>query len=313
MSDPSKIKQFTYEGVGNERIDVYLTKNHEYTRNFFHRLMARGDIALNGTTLKKNSQRLKPGDQITITHPERYMESEVLAQSPQIDLKIMIEKQDYLVIYKPKWVLAHPNSVRGVEYANVVGSLYHYFAQQNLPTTWNFIRAWLIHRLDKETDGLMLIVKTEAGLKYFKDLFQAKSLATSIEEKDAVPLKKYYRASCVVTMSGQKFLDSINLPYIIEEMVVPKVPHYEPKMGITEIINYQWEIINWRNTAHLELQLFTGRTHQIRYHLSRRGLPIVGDYLYGKEYFTEGEKMWLTAYRLQFKDIEGEMVDVEVS
>jgi predicted rRNA methylase YqxC with S4 and FtsJ domains len=59
MSDPSKIKQFTYEGLGNERIDVYLTKNHEYTRNFFHRLMARGDIALNGTTLKKNSQRLK--------------------------------------------------------------------------------------------------------------------------------------------------------------------------------------------------------------------------------------------------------------
>jgi 23S rRNA-/tRNA-specific pseudouridylate synthase len=141
MSDPSKIKQFTYEGLGNERIDIYLTKNHEYTRNFFHRLMARGDIALNGTTLKKNSQRLKSGDQITITHPERYMESEVLAQSPQIDLKIMIEKEDYLVIYKPKGMLSHPNSVRGVEHANVVGSLYHYFAQQNLPTTGNFVRA----------------------------------------------------------------------------------------------------------------------------------------------------------------------------
>jgi len=141
MSDPSKIKNFTYEGIGNERIDVYLTKHHEYTRNFFHRLMARGDIALNGTTLKKNSQRLKPGDQITITHPERYMESEVLAQSPQIDLKIMIEKEDYLVIYKPKGMLSHPNSVRGVEHANVVGSLYHYFAQQNLPTTGNFVRA----------------------------------------------------------------------------------------------------------------------------------------------------------------------------
>lgn len=313
MSDPSKIKQFTYEGTGNERIDVYLTKNHEYTRNFFHRLMARGDIALNGTTLKKNSQRLKPGDQITITHPERYMESEVLAQSPQIDLKIMIEKEDYLVIYKPKGMLSHPNSVRGVEHANVVGSLYHYFAQQNLPTTWNFVRAWLIHRLDKETDGLMLIVKTEAGLKYFKDLFQAKSMATTIEEKDAVPLKKYYRAHCIVTASGKQFLDSITLPYIIEEMVVPKVPHYEPKMGITEVRSYKLEVISWREIANLELQLFTGRTHQIRYHLSRRGLPIVGDYLYGKEYFTEGESMWLTAYRLQFKDIEGEMVDVQVS
>jgi hypothetical protein len=86
----------------------------------------------------------------------------------------------------------------------------------------------------------MLIVKTEAGLKYFKDLFQAKSMATTIEEKDAVPLKKYYRAHCIMIASGKKFLDSTTLPYIIEEMVVPKVPHYEPKMGITQILNFEF-------------------------------------------------------------------------
>ena len=85
----------------------------------------------------------------------------------------------------------------------------------------------------------MLIVKTEAGLKYFKDLFQAKSMATTIEEKDAVPLKKYYRAHCIVTASGKQFLDGITLPYIIEEVVIPKVPHYEPKMGITQIMSYE--------------------------------------------------------------------------
>lgn len=90
----------------------------------------------------------------------------------------------------------------------------------------------------------MLVVKTEAGLKYFKDLFQAKSLAETIEEKDKIPLKKYYRAQCIVTSSGKKFLDSLTLPYIIEELVVPKVPHYEPKMGITQIINYQLSVIN---------------------------------------------------------------------
>lgn len=103
--------------------------------------MARGDIALNGSVLKKNSQRLKTGDAITITHPERYMESEILAQSPQVELKILLEKDDYLVVYKPKGMLSHPNSVRGVEHANLVGSLYHYFAQKNLPTTGNFVRA----------------------------------------------------------------------------------------------------------------------------------------------------------------------------
>ena len=90
----------------------------------------------------------------------------------------------------------------------------------------------------------MLIVKTEAGLKYFKDLFQAKSMAMTIEEKDTVPLKKYYRASCIVTVSGKKFLDSISLPHIIEEMVIPKVPHYEPKMGITRIEDSKLETID---------------------------------------------------------------------
>lgn len=312
MSDPSKTKHITYTGAGNERIDLYLTKNHEYTRNFFHRLMARGDIMLNAVVLKKKSQLLKTGDQITIQHPERYMESEVLAQSPDIQLKVLIEKKDYMVIYKPKGMLSHPNSVRGVEHANVVGSLYHYFAQQNLPTTWNFVRAWLIHRLDKETDGLMLIVKTEEGLKYFKKLFQAKSMAETIEEKDAVPLKKYYRAHCTLTESGKKFLQSITLPHIIQEMVIPKVPHYEPKMGITQIVNCELWMVNEKEVAVLELQLFTGRTHQIRYHLSQKGLPIVGDYLYGKEYLTEGEPMRLTAYKLQFLDIEGEHIDLQV-
>ena len=97
--------------------------------------MARGDITLNGEILKKNSYRLKVNDQITIVHPERYMEAEMLASSPAIALDIVIEKRDYLVIHKPKGMLAHPNSVRGVEHANVVGSLYHYFSQQNLPTT----------------------------------------------------------------------------------------------------------------------------------------------------------------------------------
>ena len=76
---------------------------------------------------------VKSGDVVTIIHPERYMESEVLAQSPVVALKILLEKKDYIVIYKPKGMLSHPNSVRGVEHANVVGSLFHYYKE--LPST----------------------------------------------------------------------------------------------------------------------------------------------------------------------------------
>lgn len=91
--------QFIYEGDG-ERIDLYLVRVHGYTRNFFHRLMARGDVLVNGVVLKKKSQTLKPGDVIDITHPERYMESSLLATSPAIELPIMLEKDDYVVVHK---------------------------------------------------------------------------------------------------------------------------------------------------------------------------------------------------------------------
>ena len=262
------------------------------------------------------------------------MESEMLALSPAIDLKILIEKKDYIVVYKPKGVLSHPNSVRGVEHANMVGALYQYFKNQNLPTTGNFIRAWLIHRLDKETDGLMLIVKTEEGLKYFKDLWMSKSLAETIEQKDEVPLKKFYRAQALVTDAGKLFLEGITLPHIIQELVIPKVPHYDPKMGITKITQFeslrapkevllgegtkqstnelQESLWDDKNFINIELEILTGRTHQIRYHLSQHGLPIRGDYLYmDKKLLNEDDMMHLQAYRLQFLDIEGEMMDVQ--
>lgn len=309
----SKINTIIYDGPGGERVDVYLTKNHEYTRNFFHRLVARGDILVNDVIITKKSLWLKLGDKIDIIHPERYMDAEMLGQSPALDLQILLEKEDYMVIYKPKWVLSHPNSVRWVEYPNVVGALYHYFKNKNLPTTGNFIRAGLIHRLDKETDGLMLIVKTEKGLKYFKHLFQSKSLADTIAEKESIPLKKFYRTQVLVTSSGQEFLDTIRLPHTITEIVVPKVPHYEPKMGITKIINYELEMSNnFRHHASLEIEILTGRTHQIRYHLSTHGLPVRWDYLYmDKSNYNPDDRLHLTAYRLMFEDIDGEMVDVQ--
>ncbi|MDR0606815.1 MAG: hypothetical protein LBG52_00280 [Candidatus Peribacteria bacterium] len=78
-----------------------------------------------------------------------------------------------------------------------------------MPTYSNFIRAGLIHRLDKETDGIMIIAKTEAGLKHFKTLFQQKAEAPTITEKEAVPLQKFYRATCEITAEGASFLKEV--------------------------------------------------------------------------------------------------------
>ena len=147
--------------------------------------------------------------------------------------------------------------------------MYHRY--KNLPSIGSFIRAGLLHRLDKGTDGFMIIAKSERGLAHFKHLFQQKSTAKKITDKEAVHLHKFYRAIVSITPAGQEFLDSIELPHYIKEDVHAKVPYYVPKMGISKIVDVAMQ----GETAIVNLEILTGRTHQIRYHLSNHGLPIV--------------------------------------
>jgi len=304
------MQELIYHWTG-ERIDKWLCTQFPFARNFFHHIIERWGVILRGKPVKKSYQ-LKEGNVIIIDDLQRYLSPVLLDEAPVIDIPIVLEKDDYLVINKPKGVLSHPNSVRDISHPSVVGFLYHKY--KNLPSIGNFIRAGLLHRLDKETDGLMILAKTEKGLGYFKQLFQARS-ETNIQDswdEEYTGLRKFYRASCEVTEQGQTFLDEVkdHLPFTIEEMVVPKVPYYIPKMGITKIISIQEEKI-WENKrVKLELEILTGRTHQIRYHLSQHGLPIVWDYLYGDS--ETKEAMHLTAYRICFTDPEEEVIDLKI-
>ena len=288
-----------------ERLDTWLTKQFTYSRNFFHHILSRDGILVNGKAAKK-SLKLKPWDQVMIDDLERYLSPVLLEEAPNIDIPILKETTDYLVINKPKGVLSHPNSIWDVGKPSVVGFLYHHFKE--LPSIGNFIRAGLLHRLDKDTDGLMIIAKTEAWLQHFKKLFQEKSESETLESKAKVPLKKRYRALCEISDEGQVFLDKIStqLPFTISEIVKAKVPNPQNKLWITQI-----QKIEKKPDGRIQvfLQIFTGRTHQIRYHLSSHGLPILGDYLYGKE---SKEPMQLTAYQLEFEDLDGKKVKIMI-
>lgn len=298
------MQKLIFEGE-SERIDTWLTKQFSYSRNFFHHILERKGVLVNGKVAKK-SLKLKSWDQILIDELERYLSPIILEEAPKLDIPILKETADYLIINKPKGVLSHPNSIWDIAKPSVVWFLYHHY--KNLPSIWNFIRAWLLHRLDKDTDGLMIIAKSEKGLEHFKALFKAKSESEELEEKKAVPLKKWYHATCELTPQGEAFLAEITekLPFIISEEVRAKVPNCTPKRGITQIEKIK-KTEDW--TVELFLQIFTGRTHQIRVHLSNHGLPILGDYLYGKE---AEVPVQLTAYQLEFKDPAGELITISL-
>lgn len=298
------MQKLIFEGE-SERIDTWLTKQFSYSRNFFHHILERKGVLVNGKVAKK-SLKLKSWDQILIDELERYLSPIILEEAPKLDIPILKETADYLIINKPKGVLSHPNSIWDIAKPSVVWFLYHHY--KNLPSIWNFIRAWLLHRLDKDTDGLMIIAKSEKGLEHFKALFKAKSESEELEEKKAVPLKKWYHATCEITPQGEKFLAEISekLPFIISEEVRAKVPNCTPKRGITQIEKIK-KTEDWK--VELFLQIFTGRTHQIRVHLSNHGLPILGDYLYGKE---AEVPVQLTAYQLEFKDPAGELITISL-
>ena len=301
------MQEVVYEWTWWDRIDSRLSGQFSYSRNFFHHIIERWGIQVNGKVVKK-SYKLKTSDKVQIDELERYLSPIILDEAEKIDIPIIREEEDYIILNKPKWVLSHPNSIRDVKKPSVVAFLYQHY--KYLPSYGNFIRAWLVHRLDKDTDGLMIVAKTEKWLQHFKSLFQEKSESSSLEEKESTPLQKYYRATCEVIPKWAELLDEIKkiwLPYYIQETVVAKVPNCTPKMWITKILNFE-EIGDW--LVKMQLQILTWRTHQIRYHLSSHWLPIQWDYLYWKE--DEKISMQLTAWKLEYLDLDGRMQVVEI-
>jgi len=301
------MQEIIYEWKWWDRIDSRLSSQFSYSRNFFHHIIERWGIQVNLKVVKK-SYKLKSGDKVQIDELERYLSPIILDEAEEIDIPIIREEEDYIILNKPKWVLSHPNSIRDAKKPSVVAFLYQHY--KDLPSYGNFIRAWLVHRLDKDTDGLMIVAKTEKWLQHFKSLFQEKSESSSLEEKESTPLQKYYRAICEITPKWAEFLQEIKkiwLPYYIQETVIAKVPNCTPKLWITKILSFE-ELWDW--LVKMQLQILTWRTHQIRYHLSTHWLPIQWDYLYGRE--DENIPMQLTAWKLEYLDLNNNMQVVEI-
>ncbi|RMF94310.1 MAG: RluA family pseudouridine synthase [Candidatus Schekmanbacteria bacterium] len=241
-----------------ERIDSFLSRKlPELTRSSIQRLIKNGKITIQDTHLKAG-QKLKGGEEIEIFIPPP---SKPSISAEKIPLDIVYEDSDLIVINKPAGMVVHPAA--GNYSGTLVNALLYHC--KDLSGIGGEARPGIVHRLDKDTSGLLVAAKNDKS-----------HLALSKQLKSRALTRKYL---AITRGIPRQFSGKIDAP-------IGRSPKHRKKMAVLEeggrqALTYYKVIEKFPNYALLELSLKTGRTHQIRVHLKSINCPVLGDKTYG--------------------------------
>ena len=248
-----------YADTSAERLDAFIARSvPELTRSAVQKLLEQGAVTRNGKPGKKND-KLNPGDVIELTIPEPKAVDIVAKEMP---LEIVYEDEDVLVINKPKGLVVHPAA--GHQEDTLVNGLL-YAMGDDLSGINGELRPGIVHRIDKDTSGLLAVAKNDLAHTVLASQLKDHSMARTYE--------------AIVCGSFREDSGTVDAP-------IGRHPTDRKKMTVTARNSKHavthWEVVaRYRGYTHIRCRLETGRTHQIRVHMAHIGHPILGDTVYG--------------------------------
>lgn len=276
------------EDIG-KRLDAFLSENiEEVTRNYLQTLIEDGQVTVQGKKKVKAGQKLKGNEIIKVVIPEP---EELNVEAENIPIDIVYEDKYLLVINKSADMVVHP--APGNYSGTLVNAILYHI--KDLSSINGVIRPGIVHRLDKDTSGLIVIAKNDEAHVKLVDSFKNKTI------------KKTY----IAIVKGIIGKETGRL-----ETLIGRNPNDRKKMAVVEkngklaISNYTVLSKGLKHTL-VKVDIETGRTHQIRVHLKHLGYPIEGDKVYGKGNDLADRQM-LHAYKLTFiHPITGELINLK--
>ena len=263
----------------NIRLDKYLAEIlKDYTRSFIQKQIDDGMVLVNGKEAA-GKYKVKNGDQIEVTIPDP-VDVDILPED--IPIEVVYEDNDLMIVNKPQNMVVHPAP------GNYTGTLVNallYHCKDQLSGINGEIRPGIVHRIDKDTSGLLMIAKNDKAHLGLSELLKTHDIT-----------RKYH---AIVYGRFKEATGTVDMP-------IGRSPQDRKKMAIVpngrEAKTDYRVIEQFKNHAHVELTLYTGRTHQIRVHMKAIGHPLVGDSVYGPSKSLFGlDKQMLHAKVIGFK------------
>ncbi len=244
-----------------KRLDIWLTaKLEKYSRSFIEKLIEDGNAAVNGKNVKAG-YKMKAGDKIDVMVPEpRILD----VKAENIALDILYEDHDIIVINKPRGMVVHPAA--GNYSGTLVNALLEH-CKESLSDINGVIRPGIVHRIDKDTSGVLVVAKNNSAHN---------QLSERLKEHDIQRIYIAVAEGVIREESGK-----IDAP-------IGRHPVERKKMAVNvkngrRAVTYFKVLERFQSATLLEVKLETGRTHQIRVHMSYIGYPLVGDPVYGRK------------------------------